>query len=317
MRITRIALAAALTLYATQAFAWNGRGHMIVAAIAWDQLTDATKTRVSTLLKLNPYYAKWTKGVSTANRDEYAFIAAATWPDDIKQDQAYTNDQQSAPTAGQNIGYTDTFTHKYWHFVDAPLPEEGNPPAETPDAQTQIVLFRDAIGAANADDVKSYDVTWLEHLVGDVHQPLHATNGFSSVFPKGDGGGNAVNVTVPKGVEGCKAKKGCKKALHAFWDDVLGSASNSIPYGTRAAAAVTAAKDIPAATSGSDDVNVDDWLSESYSAANDNAYALPVKDGKGPYKLTKSYTDDALKVAQARVALAGARLANLLNDHLQ
>ena len=36
------------------------------------------------------------------------------------------------------------------------------------------------------DDVKSYDMVWLLHLVGDVHQPLHATSRFSAASPQGD-----------------------------------------------------------------------------------------------------------------------------------
>jgi len=33
------------------------------------------------------------------------------------------------------------------------------------------------------------------HIIGDVQQPLHCTNYFSSEFPEGDKGGNLYNVT--------------------------------------------------------------------------------------------------------------------------
>ena len=46
--------------------------------------------------------------------------------------------------------------------------------------KTQIVAFRKTLGDSGAsDELKSYDLVWLLHLVGDVHQPLHATTRFN------------------------------------------------------------------------------------------------------------------------------------------
>ena len=39
-----------------QVLAWNDRGHMTVAYIAYKQLTPTTRDRVNALLKLNPRY---------------------------------------------------------------------------------------------------------------------------------------------------------------------------------------------------------------------------------------------------------------------
>jgi hypothetical protein len=36
------------------AYAWNNRGHMMVAAVAYQKLTQAKKDRVNALLLLNP-----------------------------------------------------------------------------------------------------------------------------------------------------------------------------------------------------------------------------------------------------------------------
>jgi hypothetical protein len=41
------------------ALAWDDRGHMTVAYIAYKQLTPATRDRVNVLLKLNPKYSDW------------------------------------------------------------------------------------------------------------------------------------------------------------------------------------------------------------------------------------------------------------------
>lgn len=43
--------------------AWNDRGHMTVAFVAYKQLTPATRDRVNALLKLNPKYSDWSATV--------------------------------------------------------------------------------------------------------------------------------------------------------------------------------------------------------------------------------------------------------------
>ncbi|QOG20871.1 hypothetical protein [Bradyrhizobium sp. SEMIA] len=47
------------------------------------------------------------------------------------------------------------------------------------------------------------------------------------------------------------------------------------------------------------------------------AYAPPVSMGKNPPLLTREYETDAKNVARARAALAGARLANLIETALK
>src|SRR5262245_48474805 len=66
----------------------------------------------------------------------------------------------------------------------------------------RIPVFRAALpyGSGADDDVRSYDLVWLIHLVGDAHQPLHATARFSKTFPDGDAGGNPVKIDCDTGV---------------------------------------------------------------------------------------------------------------------
>jgi hypothetical protein len=152
---------------------------MVVAYIAYRNLTPETRSRIDTLLKRNDY-ASWIKGVAKNQKGLVAFVKAATWPDCIKQatcQPGYKSDGGDIPlgdpTDAQNIGYADKLMHKYWHFVDTPFEAgaTGQPP-KVPNAQTEIELLMQAISSAESDDIKSYDVVWLEHLVGDVHQPL-------------------------------------------------------------------------------------------------------------------------------------------------
>jgi hypothetical protein len=46
--------------------------------------------------------------------------------------------------------------------------------------------------------LRSFDLVWMLHIVGDLHQPLHATAMFCLDLPaNGDRGGNKVMVTTP------------------------------------------------------------------------------------------------------------------------
>jgi S1/P1 Nuclease len=304
------AILAACVLFTSSASAWNSDGHMQVAEIAWQHLTAASRGRVSTLLMLNPMYNAWIAKVPAAKRKQVAFVMAAAWPDYIKKNVAgYTNDSDTPPTgsaSSQNIGYADHLMHRYWHFIDTPFSSDGTALVQpaAPNAKTQIELFTSAIADAETSaDIKSYDLVWLEHLAGDVHQPLHATSRFSADLPMGDRGGNLVVLCANP----CKTKG----ELHAFWDNVLG-VSNS------PTAAIAAADKLPAAP-GAGAALADDqaWITESFDAARKFVYASPVGAGTGPFTLSAAYKSQAKTEAKARVELAGRRLANLINANLK
>ena len=298
-----------------QAFGWNEHGHMSVAYVAYRQLTPATRDRVNVLLKLNPKYNDWAATVSqqapnasAGDKDLMIFMIAATWADQIKRDSTYTKDggqngnrPEGSPDPGKNTGYDDLLMHKYWHFIDTPFTTDGTalPAIPTPNAQERIALFRTVLGSTSADGLKSYDMTWLLHLVGDVHQPLHASTRVSSTDPEGDAGGNLVKLDCSK----------CE--LHFFWDDLLGK-QNNLKTVMKAARKLPKAQ--PALAAKSDEK---DWMAESFIAAQQAVYAPPIGAGNGPFTLTTEYKKNAGKLAQLRVALAGARLANLLNTELK
>jgi hypothetical protein len=174
----------------TQMFGWGSIGHMAVGYVAYGQLNPGTKDRVNALLKLNPDYKKWLtlipEGTSAKDQQMMIFMIAATWPDQIKSETGYTDDgpdpkgnRPDGDTSKQNIGYSDHLHHKYWHFVDTPFTQDGTPLGSipTPNAGTQITAFRKVLSSNKPDELKSYDLVWLLHLVGDVHQPLHARRG--------------------------------------------------------------------------------------------------------------------------------------------
>ena len=97
------------------------------------------------------------------------------------------------------MGYSDKQAHKYWHFINTPFSQDGTalPPAGGPEIAQKVALFRQALATNEPDILKSYDLVWLLHLVGDMHQPLHCTTRITKAKPHGDLGGNSVVVTGP------------------------------------------------------------------------------------------------------------------------
>jgi hypothetical protein len=64
------------------------------------------------------------------------------------------------------------------------------------------------------------------------------------------------------------------------------------------------------------DTRIEDWLEESGRIARHEVYAPPIGLAAGPYPLTDAYRERAQAIARAQVALAGRRLAVLLNTAL-
>jgi hypothetical protein len=190
-----------------------------------------------------------------------------------------------------------------------------------PNAATQIVALRQDIASSENDLLKSYDLIWLEHLVGDIHQPLHGVVRYNA--GKGDEGGNLVVIklttAMKKVFEGTQSKS-APTELHAFWDDLPGEGEPAAAL----SGAVTFAKALPTAASGDvADVNPADWATESLALAKTDAYVMPIGKGLQPtpasgsaYLITQAYYDTAVQDAKKRIALAGARLSQLLTDNL-
>jgi hypothetical protein len=262
---------------------------MTVSAVAWQYLTAATRARVGTLLRLNPDYDQWVAGVSAQQQPETAFLRAATWADAIKHESGY-------------IDYQDRREHRYWHYIDIPFSADGTPlPAvPEPNAATRIADFRRALADPEVPAaLKSYDLVWLMHLVGDLHQPLHAVSRISHALPAGDLGGNRIRLCTPP----------CRQNLHVFWDEALG---HGTPHEALAAAAALPRPAAPRVA----DTQITDWVTESGALARRVGYASPIGNGTGPYRLTPGYRAQVRQVAAQRIALAGRRLAVLLNRAL-
>jgi S1/P1 nuclease len=322
-----------------EALAWGNAGHEAVAYVAWQQMTPKARTEALALIKLVPRltappikdnapikvdgYAQWAKKLpadATTNDKKamYLFMRAATWPDAIKHvgfkdsDDPPPHDAVDAP-----VGFSDGASHGYWHFVDKGMTSDASTvlSTPTPNAAVQIVELRKDLSSGTNKKVEAYELVWLEHLVGDIHQPLHGVRRF--VANKSDLGGNEVRITLPPDVSKHFAPSSPAK-LHAFWDDLPGVSSGAA---SGLAPAAKFAQGLGAADA-NDVQNTDPqhWADESFEIAKQQGYVDPpvgpkntTSQGTG-FAMTTAYYDQALGDAKTRVALAGARLAKMLND---
>jgi S1/P1 nuclease len=158
------------------------------------------------------------------------------------------------------------------------------------------------------DMLRSYDLTWIIHLVGDLHQPLHAIDRYSAPISSagGDRGGN-LEMVIPASGE--------TLALHAYWDRIFGGYSSvfgaiyDADHGGVASITSDAAK--------AQILDPETWAQESFELAKTYTYSEPVRTDKQAVELTRDYETRARDIARQQAALAAARLANLLTEVLR
>jgi len=119
--------------------------------------------------------------------------------------------------------------------------------------------------------------------------------------PDGDNGGNAVLL--------CSSP--CVQELHGFWDGALGN--DEAPIGLLIDAASV---HVPGGSHATD-LDPKHWATESLTLARSDVYKAPIGLGAGPFTINTAYVQNAQRVASERVALAAARLANILKTDLQ
>jgi hypothetical protein len=188
----------------------------------------------------------------------------------------------------------------HWHFVNIPYDATGYD-AERDCRQTEKGdCIINAIARAQAGlidrsatrESRAEALKFLVHLVGDVHQPLHTID-------RHDEGGNQFAVTFFDK----------PMSLHAVWDFGI-IERYSFDWGEyveRIEATWLPGKPVHALQAGT----AVDWAWEAHRAAVDVAYVVPED-----LKLGDAYYQRALPVVDRQLALAGIRLARLLNEAL-
>ena len=160
-------------LACTPAQAWGPVGHRITGAIADDNLSGVARAHVHLLL-------------GTQDLAE-----AATWPDDMKSDPAEYWQKKAGPWHYVTVRQGDSYQSK-----DAP--PEG-------DAMSALDGFTATLrNPKSSIEDKRLALRFIIHIIGDLHQPLHAGGG-------DDRGGNDVQVTW----------FGRSTNLHSVWDSAM------------------------------------------------------------------------------------------------
>ena len=152
------------------------------------------------------------------------------------------------------------------------------------------------------------------HLIGAVHQPLHAVKLFSREYPHGDRGGGDFCVRVAQGRAAL--------SLHRLWDGLITSSNN-----TRTLRNIAIELKSRFDTPGLSELAVtalEAWAKESFEIAKKIAYQNGALHGtpKGNRRDCREVTDAAVlpdgyarvarKIADRRMILSGYRLADLL-----
>ena len=301
-----LAVAASLVCWlpARNAQAWNGPGHMTVARIAYSNLNDNTRTRVDRLLRSHPDFTRIRQrtGLQQGHPDFglAVFMRAATWPDDIRSDPRFHADGR--PPTPLLAGFPSMERHTGWHFIDTPFSPDGTQtaPAPEPNAITELPRLISEIGnPAFPRNIQAYDLSWLLHLAGDIHQPLHSMARFTAQHgpPEGDRGGNLLTLSGTN--------------LHSFWDSLLGTntARSAVKrQGT------TIMNQFP--QQGQAETSPQAWAEESFGLRDQVYIVDPDGDGSPTPRITTTYRNASRRKARERAALAGYRIAAILNERL-
>lgn len=304
--LRHLAAAAVFFSLLPSALAWDPLGHMLSAKIACDGLTPKARAELDA-------------AIARFNEREkpdapYDAVTAACWMDDARSGTKEFNE---------------------WHYVNLPFTREGTPvpggSRQSPDVIWAAGECEKIIGGSAEEPGVDRDraLVMLLHLLGDLHQPLHTTQNH-------DYGGNRARLANLKDEPGDLVfSKGGN--LHFFWDSAYrrefkdgeaGVSFSGPPFAVDAPVAghrdsleivgreaSALQKKYPPESFG--DFKSGDpaaWALESHGLGYDLAYGkLPA--GK-PVTLDQEYVESARVCAEKRIAVAGYRMAAVLNKLL-
>jgi hypothetical protein len=269
---------------AQAALAWGPQGHRTIGAIADRLLTPAAHEAVLQILE--------------DDRDKFGnpsgrrtLEAVSVWADEVRG------------TAAERPA---------WHYDDLPVCGTADKASYCPGGQCNTEQLKRLIGVLAdqraAARERNEALKWVVHLLGDIHQPLHAAD-------HGDHGGNL----VPVALEGVHTRG--RENLHRAWDGEL------VQLALHARNRQQPPREIDALAAEARNLEhevgqgtPDSWARESNNLARNVAYHYPGFACNtlpaGTVVLDTTYLADAELVVRERLLLAGARLAKVVNEAL-
>lgn len=323
-------LAFALLVCASSAYAWDHSGHMTTAAIAFSEIEHTRPDlieKIGMVLIAHPDPSPFWVAAGDTNGKERArrmFIEAARWADDAK---GTMHDRPTWHTAR-------------WAIVAKDAPPEAKAAAEARKGrpaghaiEALVLNFAMLSDSETNPTERASALSWMLHMVGDIHQPLHVSDQYSNEFPAGNGAGTLEWVEDPMGET--------PMPLHMLWDsnslrstklaEIEGNAKEFVKKYPRSSFPELATKDTP-------DV-FEKWARESYQVAVDFAYGYGIETVSDPDKnldpdqavkkmvqfilfgvspvedapkVPAEYWEKLQDVSHRRLTLAGYRIADLI-----
>ena len=261
--------------------AWSPLGHQVVAQIAYNHLSPHTRERVLKRVET------WNQHPATVQD----FDRAAAWADFIK---------------GAKVRAFNP-----WHYIDHPWVVKGSrmPANARRKSRNAVWAVQQSLAVLRVEHsdpmLQAFFFRMLIHIVADLHQPMHCISRYSEQTPKGDLGGNRYPINVAG-----------TRNLHAYWDRGLGvlpkPTANGIALKTVQSLAEEMGERYPPEFFGKEKIeneNALQWSWDSYKLARANAYRVAMH--KAP---SKAYQARGRRIAREQLALAGYRLAYLLEN---
>ncbi len=238
------------------AFSWFDKGHRVVGLIAQAHLAAEARNEIQKILP-----------------PRMTLADAAVWPDH----------------EGRSLRDFDAL-----HYVSIPESAAGyDQVRDCPERNCMVEAakwFLSVVADKAAPiTVRRIALYYLAHLIGDMHQPLHAGR-------VADQGGTRISVSY----------RGETTSLHFFWDKNLVDMENGSEEEVAKRLAAKVSEKDRLQWQSADPVQ---WTNESFKLAQSHAY-----DTGAAAQLSDDYVAKARPIVRTRLAQAGIRLAWLLNS---
>ncbi len=304
----RLALLVAALALAGPAYPWGVEGHRTVADLARERLSPSARAAVVRIL----------------GNDDLA--AVAVWADDLR---SVARHQGPLANDAEAHAFNAKFPHNYsWHYVDLPLgmAYADDSPFASPDDVVHAIRRSVAVLEGRSDEMTPLiALRLLVHFVGDLHQPLHAANGY---FDLSDPAAPRL-VTDPARIDPATGDKGGNSLffaraaeLHAYWDTTLVTRLARGVDDRALAARLEPLRPASWQTAGDFHAWAAAWASDSSRVAvrvyAGIAFGPATVGPKGQLermqiRLPEGYAERSEPVVAEQLAKAGLRLAALLN----
>lgn len=209
----KVVLTCLLLGISQQVFAWGFRGHILVAQVAYDTLTTKQKIIANEYTEIiyKQLPKKLRRQLQSNSPGATHFAQIAVLPDlwrDLSLQDIFNQFDASLPNTLKPYANQTT---ESWHFINLPVKRKNCKSPYKHDIVFAINTLKKAWPHTQSKNAKAVIMVFLEHFVGDIHQPLHTISEYNNSCGN-DLGGNDFPIRVGSH----------KTNLHALWDQGVG-----------------------------------------------------------------------------------------------